>query len=414
LSPSPSTTLSATASCTDKAVNTTTETVTGITIDRTAPTTLASASGTPVNGWYSADVEVTLDANDNLSDVVATYYTVDGGAQKTYTAPFSLGEGTHTVVFWSEDNAGNLEDKSVNSLTVDVDKTAPTTAVTNPISPDSGWFVTSGIPFAFTATDAGSGVAATYYTIDGGDEQTYGEPFTADLSTGQHTVTYWSVDIAGNAEKPGTFDVKVDTVAPSIEGHQTPAANGFGWNNTDVDVTFTCTDADSGIDGVAGCAGDTTLANDGADQSVVGDAVDVAGNRSSTEYGPVNIDKTAPTLTGVATTDPNAAKWYRGDVVIKWVGDDGLSGINPATQPANSTITGEGSDLGAGPVSIQDKAGNSTSASVSGIKKPAQRGRLVPGRGGRRLPVHRQPVGRGDLPDQQAGQGRRRQPERDQ
>jgi hypothetical protein len=360
--------LSSTASCIDKAGNTTTETVSGITIDRTAPVTLASASGTVVNGWYSADVDVTLDAIDSLSGVAATYYTVDGGTPKAYTVPFSLGEGEHTVVFWSEDNAGNIEDESVNSLTVSVDKTAPSTRVINPISPDSGWFVTSGIPFAFAAEDAGSGVAATYYTIDGGDAQTYGEPFTTDLSTGKHTVAYWSVDIAGNAETKGSFEVKVDTVAPSIEGHQTPAANLFGWNNTNVDVTFTCSDDDSGVAGIAGCAGDTTLANNGAGQAVTGDAVDVAGNRSSTTYGPVNIDKVPPTLAGVPTTDANAASWYKGDVVVKWVGDDGVSGINPATQPANSTITGEGSNLGAGPVSIEDKAGNSVSASVTDIK----------------------------------------------
>ncbi len=55
-------------------------------------------------------------------------------------------------------------------------------------------------------------------------------------------------------------------------------------------------------------------------------------------------------------------------MVIKWTGEDGLSGIDPATQPANSTITGEGSSLGTDPVSISDKAGNSASATFGGIK----------------------------------------------
>ncbi len=49
----------------------------------------------------------------------------------------------------------------------------------------------------------GSGIRATYYAIDGGATQTYGEPFTADLSTGVHTITYWSVDLAGNEEATG-------------------------------------------------------------------------------------------------------------------------------------------------------------------------------------------------------------------
>ncbi|MGY1737167.1 OmpL47-type beta-barrel domain-containing protein [Geodermatophilus sp. SYSU D00684] len=362
--------LSSTASCTDEAGNTVTRTVDGIQIDRHAPTTAAAVPALPESGWYRGDVEVALTGTDNLSGVAATYYTVDDEARQTYGGPFSVGEGTHTVTFWSEDGAGNVETAGA-PLTLRVDTTAPATTVINPISPDSGWFVTSGIPVAFTATDGGSGVAATYYTIDGGDPQTYGEPFTADLSTGTHTIAYWSVDVAGNEEARGTTNtvvVRVDTVAPSIEGAQAPAANEFGWNNTAVDVGFSCTDADSGIDGVAGCAGDTTLTNEGAGQMVRGDAVDVAGNRNSTDHGPVNIDTTPPTLVGVPA-DPNAAGWYKGDVRVTWVGDDALSGIDLGSRPAASTITGEGRDLGAGPVTVTDRAGNvSAPASVSGIR----------------------------------------------
>ena len=192
--------LSSTANCTDKAGNTATKTVDGIKIDRSVPTTTGDLSGTTKNGWYSSAVQVTLAASDNLTDVVKTVYTLDGGVQQNYTDTFSVGtDGEHTVKFWSTDGAGNTETAGA-PLTFKVDRTAPATTVINPISPDSGWFVTSGIPVAFDAADLGSGVAATYYTLDGGARQTYGEPFTADLSTGTHTITYWSVDLAGNEE----------------------------------------------------------------------------------------------------------------------------------------------------------------------------------------------------------------------
>jgi hypothetical protein len=363
--------LSSTASCTDAAGNTVAKTVEGIQIDRHAPTTVASSSGTPVNGWYNADVAVTLAAGDNLSGIGATYYTVDGGATQPYSSAVTLAEGTHTIGFWSTDNAGIVETPA-GSLTIKVDKTAPTTEVINPISPDSGWFVTSGIPVAFKAADAGSGVSATYYTIDGGARQTYGEPFTADLSTGVHTIAYWSVDLAGNEENhetTNTVEVKVDTIPPTITGSRTPPANSFGWNNSDVSVTFLCTDSDSGIAGIAGCGPDQTVSSEGADQHVQGDALDVAGNPSSTTVEHISIDKTAPGLTGAATSDPNADGWYKADVTIAWTGTDGLSGIDSATQPANSTVTGEGRNRGAGPVGIRDKAGNlSAATSVTDIK----------------------------------------------
>ncbi|MEU1970805.1 PxKF domain-containing protein [Microbacterium sp. NPDC019599] len=170
--------------------------------------------------------------------------------------------------------------------------------------------------------------------------------------------------------KPTTYEaaylaVNCDTAGPDIATRVEPAANAFGWNNTDVSVRFTCTD-DSGV---AGCAGDVTLTNEGLGQTAPGDAVDLLGNHSSTVAGPINIDKTAPTLTGALTTGPNAAGWLNGDAVVEWTGDDALSGLNPATQPASTTVTGEGVNLTAGPVTVADKAGNvSAPATVTGIK----------------------------------------------
>jgi len=364
------TNLGANASVSDLAGNSSSKTVSGIKIDRTAPTTTVAVPSLPASGWYGAAVQVTLTGHDNLSDVDATYYTVDGGAAQTYSGAFSFGtEGTHEIAFWSKDNAGNVETAGA-PITLRIDKTAPVTTVINPISPDSGWFVTSGIPVAFDASDAGSGVAATYYTVDGGPKQTYGKPFTADLSTGTHTIAYWSVDLAGNEEAhetTNTVQVKVDTIAPTITGTRTPAANSFGWNNTDVKVAFTCDDVDSGIDGIAGCGPDQTVASEGENQSVQGDTQDVAGNANSTTVKEINIDKTAPSLTGAPTGDSNGGEWYRGDVSIAWTGTDGLSGIDPATQPANSTIKGEGRNLGAS-AKISDKAGNEGTGSVTGLK----------------------------------------------
>jgi hypothetical protein len=360
--------LSASASVGDLAGNATSTTVDGIKIDVTPPTTTASVPDVPASGWYNGPVVVALTGHDNLSNVDATYYTIDDGAAQTYSGAFSYGtEGTHEIAFWSKDNAGNIETAGA-PITLSIDKTAPTTTVINPISPDSGWFVDSGIPVAFQAADSGSGIGATYYTIDGGARQTYGEPFTADLSTGVHTITYWSVDIAGNEEAhdtTNTIPVKVDTIAPTITADRTPA-NSFGWNNTDVKVSFTCTDADSGIAGIAGCGPDQTVSSEGFNQSVQGDTQDVAGNTNSVTVDKINIDKTAPSLTGAPTGDSNGGEWYRGDVSIAWSGQDGLSGIDPSTQPANSTINGEGRNLGAF-AKISDKAGNVGTGSVNGI-----------------------------------------------
>ena len=50
-----------------------------------------------------------------------------------------------------------------------------------------------------SGADATSGVAATYYAVDGGSMQSYTAPFTVSGDR-WHNVTYYSVDAAGNAE----------------------------------------------------------------------------------------------------------------------------------------------------------------------------------------------------------------------
>jgi hypothetical protein len=81
------------------------------TVDTTPPVTTASLSGPKGNnGWYRGAVVVTLSATDPDSPVAATYYSVDGSAQQTYSAPFSIaGDGVHQLSFYSIDPAGNQE-----------------------------------------------------------------------------------------------------------------------------------------------------------------------------------------------------------------------------------------------------------------------------------------------------------------
>ncbi len=51
------------------------------------------------------------DTDSGGSGVKATYYTMDGHSSHTYTAPFSVSsQGSHTVTYWSVDNAGNIGD----------------------------------------------------------------------------------------------------------------------------------------------------------------------------------------------------------------------------------------------------------------------------------------------------------------
>jgi hypothetical protein len=171
--------------------------------DTTAPVTASNAPAAPVN----ANPTVTFTATDVGAGVSATYYKVDGGTQQTGNAVTLATEGTHTLSYWSADKAGNTEQP--HSVTVVLDKTAPaTTVAANPAAPSNGWY-SSNVSLAFTATDANVGTT-TYYTVDGGARQS---GTSLGLSTkGAHSVGYWSVDQAGNAEAAHTLAVNIGPI----------------------------------------------------------------------------------------------------------------------------------------------------------------------------------------------------------
>jgi len=83
-------------------------------IDKTVPTTTCTLFREP----YSA--KVTLSASDATSGVDKTYYSLDGAAFATYSAPLIIGRGTHTVSYYSVDYAGNTELKKFETITISV------------------------------------------------------------------------------------------------------------------------------------------------------------------------------------------------------------------------------------------------------------------------------------------------------
>jgi hypothetical protein len=100
--------------------------------DLVAPaTTVAPSPAANAAGWSSQDVTLTFTAADNaggsgVKNITVTLAGAQTGTQTFTGASGSVGittEGTTTVSFNAEDNAGNKE--TIKSLTVRLDKTAP-------------------------------------------------------------------------------------------------------------------------------------------------------------------------------------------------------------------------------------------------------------------------------------------------
>lgn len=100
--------------------------------DGSPPTTQAYLKGNSgVSNVYRSDVELSLTAEDGNggSGVAATYVSVNGASRHIYTNPLVFTqEGTHEVLFYSEDEAHNIEIPKKVSFTID--KTPPEFVIT--------------------------------------------------------------------------------------------------------------------------------------------------------------------------------------------------------------------------------------------------------------------------------------------
>jgi RHS repeat-associated protein len=168
-----------------------------------------------------------------------------------------------------------------------------------------------------------------------------------------------SVQLRG---KPGgTIAVRVfgvDNDPPVINATATPAENVASWNDSNVTVTFTCSDATSGV---ASCPQPQTITTQGANQVVSGTVVDNAGNTATTSVT-LNIDKTAPTIIASQSPPPNAAGWNNTNVTVSFQCSDSLSGV--ATCPFSQTVSSQGANQTISGTAT-DVAGNSASATAT-------------------------------------------------
>ncbi|MBI5871307.1 MAG: HYR domain-containing protein [Actinobacteria bacterium] len=193
-------------------------------------------------------------------------------------------------------------------------------------------------------------------------------PINGDLGCGDHTVTVVVTDKAGNsATSTTTVNSGADCTPPATTDNA-PA----GWQNTDVTVNLTCTDAGSG------CASTTYELDAGASQNgaavaVYGDGIhtityrstDVAGNVEADKTATVMIDKTPPDVTTsgsmiVEATGPSGAV---ADFTVS--ATDALSGV--AGVPTCTPASGSTFPIGATTVNCSaiDVAGNTGTVTMT-------------------------------------------------
>jgi hypothetical protein len=177
----------------------------------TAPPTTTSSFNPAAGAVYKSAQAVTLTPSDTGgSGLKTTYYKIDAGAFTAGTAFNVTGDGLHTFSYYSVDNANNTETTRVSNQ-FRIDTVAPVT--TN--SALGGTTYNGAQTFTLLAADTGgSGVASTWYQLDGGTWTAGNSVAVAAPVSGsaQHTISWYSIDLATNQEV--TKNVAFTVAAP--------------------------------------------------------------------------------------------------------------------------------------------------------------------------------------------------------
>jgi hypothetical protein len=324
---------SVSGSCSDKAGNSAGSAF-SFKYDDTAPAVTAAAGrGPDVNGWYNHALTITWSASDGTAGIASCT------APLAYSGPDTGGTGV----------SGSCADKAGNSaaagFSFKYDSTAPTVSGASPSrSPDAnGWY-----NHALTITWSGSGATAgiaSCTTLD------YAGPDSGSAAP-KGTCT----DNAGNSAGVVAFGLEYDGTAPAVTATADRAPDANGWYNHAFTISWSGTDA---VSGMSSCTSPVTYSGpDSANALPSGGCTDKAGNTAGAPF-PFKYDDTAPAVTPAPSREPDVNGWYNHPLRIVWLGTDATSGIASCTAlDYDGPDTSDSAPTG----SCTDKAGNGASA----------------------------------------------------
>src|SRR5467141_1728955 len=279
-------------------------------------------------GLYSGYVSQTISFNGSASSDPNGYPlsyswnfgdgTIGTGATPSHTYSSA---GTFTVTL-TVDDGRTVTESATTTATLTMPPPPVITASLTPAPNPSGWN-NSSATVTFTCGDTNVGVKSCP------------SPVTVTTEGANQAVQGTATNNAGVGATTGVT-VSIDKTPPSITASALPIANSAGWNNTNVTVTFHCSDSPSGV---AQCPQQILVSSSGPNRIVSGAATDVAGNTSAPASVTLNLELALPSIAGSTSPLPNALAWNKTDVTVSFTCTQSSSPITSCPSPR--TITTE-------------------------------------------------------------------------
>ncbi len=281
-------------------------------------------------------VGVEWSGSDATSGILGYRYKLDTGSwssiSMTATNNFAgLSNLVHTVYVQIYDHANNMAETSVQFT---MDNVLPSVAISSPVT--GSYTALTSTTVVWSGSDALSGVQGYQYSLDGAEwsssSMSTSQGFVG-LSEGDHTVR---VKVTDNAQNAYTVSVTihVDLTAPVLT--ISSPSGGAIFNSSTVTVTWSATDASSGvqgyqyqIDGLGWTAVSGTVSHAFTGLGTTSHTVDVrsldnVGNPSEASVTFI-VDVTSPTI---SITAPTAGENFNiTSVLASWTGADVGTGV---------------------------------------------------------------------------------------
>ncbi len=193
--------------------------------DGTAPLTKSHFTGAKKyvfkgKTYYGKGLKISLNAKDAGSGVKNIYYSVNSAPYKKYETELipNPNDEICELKYYATDNTGNVEDLKKNKITFFIDEDAPETFHNITGIDLERSIIALNTKIYLDASDAKSGIKATYYKFDEGPYIPYNGNILPlkQLSEDNHVLTYYSEDKVGNKETPKTFKFFLDKSAPIL------------------------------------------------------------------------------------------------------------------------------------------------------------------------------------------------------